>query len=323
MYERERGDCSSKFCGIKVSVYFNGKSHTKSFSFYDKKSNSYLEGEDRDPIRKLAQKEEQRLLSCKKDHLVQTSLSDFGIYIENDNSMKIKLGLPSGYIWGENKKRCLSLSIRGSHGLNLSLATDYDSFLVQWNLLAESNAKTLGIEELPDVWLNLRPSKSQWLDFLTKIIKFSNIQGYTSYSVKNEKLIKQSLKPTHFNTGYPGLTFRTSRLKRKEGGDILTSKIFVCTPRRLRKPGEKLKTRSFHVYNYVELQEIWPHAINAYCSFSHLKKTSDMLDAIPTEKEFINVLALGRQQYKGLLAEDPHPTQRSFGVGNKKPIHQI
>ncbi len=323
MLERERGDSNSNFCGIKVSVYFNGKAHSKAYSFYNSNTKTYLQGEEREPIRKLAAEEEKRLYALKADWLLQSALKEFGSCTEKKNSLKIHLGMPCGYIWSEFKSGFISFAIRGAGGFNRRFPKSYDTFLIEWDALANINKDKLDFQEVPGAWIGIRPTKDQWLTFLAQLISFSESHGHANYSIKNGLLSNSVHEGTHYKTGLPGLTVKAIRIKRKIGGDILTTKINIMTPRKLREPDKPTKTRSFHIYNYSELVEIWPHAVKAYCKLLRLHETVAMTDAMPTEQEFIEVLELGRLQFKDLLKDDPHPAQRTANLGNQKPINII
>jgi len=323
--ERERGDHKSNFCGIKVSIYFDGKSHSKAFTFYNKKTKTYLQGDERDPIRKLARDEETRLKKLRGQWLIKVGLEQFSSVKNNNKILKIHLGLPFAALCVEriqrpNSSQYFVFSMRGLGGFNIPLPKSYDDYKKQWKVLALKNANYCTYKTIPGAWKEIRPTKQLWLGYLNQLIEFTRLHNHNAYIIDGDGIRNPKHAGSHYVTGYPGLTFKVILVPRKIGGGKLAARINIMTPRGLRGPSGKPKTRSFQLYNYEELTKIWPHAIEAYCKICRVTKTSVMLKAIPSQADFRRAFQLGREQFKGRLTSNSNPSRRAPNKGNKKPL---
>ncbi len=328
MQEIEYGTHGSAFCGIKVSVYFDGKQRGKNFTFFDKATKTYLAGDEREPVRELARKEEARLLKLQAKWKIDQAAAKFGTVDTNGLNLRIHLGIPSTYISAINKITPTGgdnfhFSMRGYNQFNKALPKTYNDFRRMWGVTALSMAERFGYKAIPKVWIAMRPTKEQWLGYLDRIIEFTHSFGHKNYVVDGEGLRNPLHEGKHYITGFDGLTFKVVLIRRIVDDGVLAARISIMEPRGLRPTNSKPKTRAFQLYNYKELEEIWPHAIDAYCKICKVKKTQAMLDAIPNLTQFNRAFELGKIQFSGRLSKQPNPTNRNAYIGNQKPLDQL
>ncbi len=315
MREYERGESGSAFCGIKVFMYFGGKTHGQSFSFYDRVTKTYLEGDARNPLRKAARKEKARLVTLRAKFHETEAAHLCGKVTRSATKIHINLGMPAAYISAvakgiDSRWLYFDLAIRGTKGYRSGFPTSFKEFKKTWTEIATLNAKNLGYKSIPKQWSSIKPTKEAWENYLNTILKFTKEFAGTNYVIEGEKLRNANQQASQYDTGFNGLTYKVILTRRIAGGGILTGKINISALRALRVPNKPTKTRSFHIYNYTELVEQWPHAINAYCEICKVPMTKAMLDAIPSRADFKKTFAMGRIQFDGLLSDGPNPAKR-------------